>query len=53
MAFVRGKGAVGATFQVRQMMEQYEVADGKLYMVFVNRKISLQSGLKKSNLVGF
>ena len=34
--FVPVKCAVDAIFSVRQMMEKYEVAGRKLYMVFVN-----------------
>ena len=36
MGFVPGKGTTDAIFLVRQMMEKYDVAGKKLYLVFVD-----------------
>lgn len=36
MGFMPGKGTIDAIFSVRQMMEKYEAAGRKLYMVFVD-----------------
>ena len=36
MKFVPGKGATDAIFSVREMVEKYEAAGKKLYLVFVD-----------------
>ena len=47
MVFIPGKGTVEAIFVIRQMMEKYEEAERKLFMVFVDLEKAFIVSLQK------
>ena len=52
MRFMHGKGTVDTIFILWQMLEKYEIARRKLYVVFNDLKKSFWSCPKKGDLVG-